>query len=52
MTDSDRATILQALSGRHDELLTKLDALEKQIEVTLTATRPPSTDSKPAASAA
>ena len=47
MTDSDRAKIVQTLSGRHEELLTELDSLEKQIETALAATRPPSPPSPP-----
>jgi hypothetical protein len=51
MTDADRTAIFQTLSGRHDELLAELDALEKQIEIALAATRPPSADVAPSLSA-
>lgn len=49
MNETARNDALQELHGRHEELLAELDSLEKRIETTLAATRPPTASPEPAA---
>ena len=42
MIEIDRTAALDELDRRHDELLAELDALNGQIELVLTALKPPS----------